>query len=141
MIVPAIGRTHQCGTACVRKITGMPSRKPKKKPKLMMNRSSRAPTSVKIRLHELRALVHVADHHELDVEQLIDVLADLAGDVADDVGQLAPDALVDARPHARRQVAPELRVLALHRALDELVESSCDDATMCSAISSGSSCS
>jgi hypothetical protein len=35
---------------------------------------------------ELRVLFDPADHHQLDVEQLVDVVADLVGDRADDVG-------------------------------------------------------
>ena len=50
MIVPSSGSTHQYGNAWTMKIVGMPHAKPKKKPKLMMNFSSRSPTSRNMRL-------------------------------------------------------------------------------------------
>jgi hypothetical protein len=87
----------------------------------MMKRSSRADLG-EDPVGELGARLHVADDHQLDVEQLIDVLADPARDVADDLGQLALHPLVDSRAHAWRQVAPQLRVFALHGAVDETVD-------------------
>ena len=47
---PQIGSTHQYGNASTMKITGIPSRKPKMKPKLIISRSSRLPTSSNTRL-------------------------------------------------------------------------------------------
>ena len=45
MTTPPIGSTHQYGNASVMKTIGKPSAAPKKKPKLMMKRSSFLPTS------------------------------------------------------------------------------------------------
>ena len=44
------------------------------------------------------------------------------GDRADDVGQLLLDPLVDRLAHPRRQVVPQLRVLALHDPLDQVAD-------------------
>ena len=69
---------------------------------------------------QLRVLLELPDHHQLDVEQLVDVLAYLVGDVLHDLGKLLLDPLVHGLAELRREVAPELRVLALHDPLDEL---------------------
>jgi len=71
-------------------------------------------------VRELRLALELADHHELDVEQVVDVLTDHVREVVDQLRVLALDALVDGLSHLRREVAPEGRVLALHDAVDEL---------------------
>ena len=67
--------------------------------------------------------------------------ADLVGHRADDVGELLLDPGVDGLAHPRRQVAPQLRVLALAwiRSTSSRM-SPREVARMCSAILSGSSC-
>ena len=68
----------------------------------MMKRSSLRPISQEDLVRERRLGLDVADHHQLDVEQLVDVLADLVGDLADDVGQLLLNAGVDRLADPRR---------------------------------------
>ena len=61
----------------------------------------------------------MADHHQLHVHQLVDVLAYLLGHRTDHAGQLLLDAGVDGVADELRQAAPELRILALHDPLDD----------------------
>ena len=78
MITPEIGSSHHSWkTTSVMIAVGMPSRKPKKKPKLTMNLSSLRPIVEEDPVGELRVLLEVADHHQLDVQQVVDVVADL----------------------------------------------------------------
>ena len=138
---PQIGSTHQYGNASTMKITGIPSRKPKMKPKLIISRSSSLADVLEHLVGELGVRLHVADHHQLRVEDLIDVLGDLVGDdLLDDLGELLLDPGVDRLAHPRRQVVPELGVLALHDPLDHVADVVLGDAVTCSAICSGSSC-
>ena len=69
-----------------------------------------------------RVGLEAADHHQLDVDQVVGVGADFVGDRAHDLRQLLLDAGVDGGAHARRQVVPELRALALHDPLDHVVD-------------------
>src|SRR3954469_11994036 len=69
---------------------------------------------------ELWVLLDVLDDHQLHVEEVVDVRAELVGHLVDHLGKLLLYALLDARAHPGREVAPELRVLALHHTLDEL---------------------
>ena len=71
---------------------------------------------------QLRLGLDPVDHHQLQVDELVEVGADLIGDRADDLRQLLLDPGVHGRPQARRQVVPELRPLALHDPLDQLVD-------------------
>ena len=71
---------------------------------------------------ELGVLLDCADHHQLHVEELVDVGADLVGDLVDDVGELLLDPRVDGVAHPLGDVVPEVGVLALHRPLDHLAD-------------------
>src|SRR6185437_3505347 len=71
-------------------------------------------------VEQLRVRGEVADHHELGVDQLIDVRADLVRDVPDYAGQLLPDPGVHGLLDDRRQVVPELRVLLFHDQLYDI---------------------
>ena len=102
--------------------TGIPSRSPKKKPKLTIRRSSRGRPRGRSRLASSGLLLDLADHHQLHVEQLVDVGADLVGDVADDLRQLLLRPGRGPPRGPRRQVVPELRVLALHDPLDHVAD-------------------
>ena len=113
------------------------------KPKLIISRSSRLPDVLEDPVGELRVGLDVADHHQLRVEDLVDVVGDLLGD---DLARRSPgscslDPLVDGLAHPRRQVVPELRVLAFHDPLDDVVDVAAGRGRdPCSAICSGSSC-
>ena len=62
------------------------------------------------------------DHHQLHVEELVRVGADLVGDGADESRELLLDAGVDRLAQPRRQVVPELWMLALHDPVDHVVD-------------------
>ena len=72
------GSSHQMPKVWSTTATGMPSRKPKTKPKFTISFSSRLPDVVEDPVDQLRVVAEVLDHHDLRVEQLVDVLADLA---------------------------------------------------------------
>ena len=94
--------------------------------------SSRWPKSRKIADHQRRVLPEVVDHHDLRVEQLVDVLADLVGDVADDRRAAGPGPASTTRLRtARRQVAPQPRVLAAHDLVDHLGQLRLEDLRRC----------
>ena len=90
-------------------------------------------------VRQLGPLLHLADDHQLHVEELVDVVADLGGDLAHDVRQLLLHPGVDRLADPRRQVVPEARVLAAHDPLDDIAHVLLEVAMMCSAIRSGSS--
>ena len=139
---PQTGSTHQCGNASTMKTTGIPSRKPKTKPKLIISRSSALADVLEHAVGELGVGLEVADDHELRVEDLVDVVGDLLGDDLLTIsGSCSLDARVDGLADPRRQVVPELRVLALHDPLDHARGCRAGRrARTCSAIFSGSSC-
>ena len=114
------GSSHHWWSVTSITATGIPSRNPKMNPKLTISRSSRLPMSRKIRTTRSGFCLEVVDHHQLRVEQLVDVNADLVGDLADDLRQLLLDALVDRVLHPGRQVLPGPRVLAGHDAIDDV---------------------
>ncbi len=68
--------------------------------------------------HEGRVLLEVVDHHDLRIEELVDVLTDLVGHGAYDARHLRLHAGDHDLPRTRRQVAPQRRVLAPHDLLD-----------------------
>ena len=90
----------------------MPSAKPKMNPKATIRFSSRWPKSRKMRTTRAGFSLEVVDHHDLRVEQLVDVLADLVGHRAYDARQLGLHPGDHGLARARRQVAPQRRVLA-----------------------------
>ena len=71
---------------------------------------------------QLGLLLHPPDHHQLHVEQLLDVVAHLVHDLADERRQLLLHPLVDGLAEPRRQVVPHPRVLALHDPLDDVAD-------------------
>ncbi len=91
-------------------------------------------------VRHLGVLVEVADHHQLDVEDLVGVGADRVGHLADDLGELLLDAGVDPlltrggrslhRSGCSRSMIRSTMSCMSPRAVSR----------MCSAILSGSSC-
>ena len=63
--------------------------------------------------------VEATDHEQLDVDELVDVLADHRGQVADDLGELPVDALPDQILDAVGELGPQPRMLAPHHPVDD----------------------
>ena len=124
---PSIGSSHHWPKTWSTNATGMPSRKPKTNPKATIRFSSLLAEVAEDPHHQRRVVAEVVDHHDLGVEQLVDVDPDLVGDPADDGRELRLDPLDDGLAHRARQVAPQPRVLAAHHLVDELRDLGTED--------------
>src|SRR5581483_3087209 len=65
-----------------------------------------------------RLLVEALDHHQLDVQQLIEVFPDLIGEVRDDRRQLLQHPRIDGLAYLLGQLRPQPRMLPSHDAVD-----------------------
>ena len=138
---PSTGSSHHWWKSWSTTATGMPSRKPKMNPKFTISPQLLLAEVAEDADHQRRVLAELVDHHELGVEQLVDVLADLVGDVLDDRGQLGLHPL-DQRPAAPRRAGRARAAGARGSMISSTTSgmSGSKTSTMCSAILSGSSC-
>src|SRR4051794_7778778 len=97
-----------------------PEQRPEEEPEVDDEPELLAPDLEVDAIRHLRVLLDVADHHQLDVEQLVDVVADLVGDGPDDVRELLLDPGMDGVPDPLRGVRPGVRVLPGHDPVDDL---------------------